>query len=235
MERAGKRAAAFFDVDGTIVDKTIVHYYMYFRRRQLSPLVGSAWQALYYAKCIYYLLLDRIDRTRLNEVFYRDYRGLSAGRVRDLAGDCYTQVVRPSRFVQVEACVGQHRAANHRIVLVTGSLDFIMAPLASELGADDVLAARLQEEDGRFTGRLVGAAVGAAEKARLILAYADSHGIDLAQSHAYGDSIADLPMLEAVGHPHVVNGDKALTAIARARSWPQHTWTVAGRNGAVPR
>ena len=60
--------------------------------------------------------------------------------------------------------------------------------------------------------------------------FAETHAIDLAASHAYGDSIADLPMLETVGHPHVVNPDKALAAVARRRRWPIHRWTV--RRGA---
>ena len=67
------------------------------------------------------------------------------------------------------------------------------------------------------------------EKANRIRRFADAGGIDLSLSHAYGDSIADLPMLESVGHPHVVNPDKALAATAKSRNWPMHRWTVASR------
>ena len=72
--RVGKPAphsAAFFDVDGTLVNSTIVHYYMYFKRQGMPPFVSAVWRAGFLLKCGYYLLLDRISRSRLNIVFYR--------------------------------------------------------------------------------------------------------------------------------------------------------------------
>jgi HAD superfamily hydrolase (TIGR01490 family) len=123
-------------------------------------------------------------------------------------------------------CIGAHRTAGRRTVLVTGSIDFIIAPLAESLGVDEVIAPGLLTENGRFTGALDGPPVGMEEKARRIAAFARAHDIDLAASFAYGDSKADLPMLEAVGHPQVVNPDKVLRMIAIHRGWPVHRWTL---------
>jgi phosphoserine phosphatase len=128
---AGRKPAAFFDVDGTLVQTTIVHYYVYFRRRRMSPLVGTLWYAIYLIKCTYYMLLDRIDRSKLNIVFYRSYAGLSAAEIKAQADDCYRDVIKPRQFAEGVACVGEHRKAGHEIVLVTGSIDFIMEPLAA--------------------------------------------------------------------------------------------------------
>ena len=221
------KTAAFFDVDGTLVDSTIAHYFRYFMFRRLRPLRAKVWYAGFLIRCAYYMALDRVDRGRLNVVFYRNYAGLPAAEIKSQAGDCFAQVTVPRRFAESGACVEEHRQAGRAIVLVTGSLDFIVEPLAREISADDMLAASLEERDGRFTGMLTGQPVWAEEKAQRMREYAAAKGIDLAQSHAYGDSLADLPMLEAVGFPHAVNPDRKLAAMARARGWAIHRWKAA--------
>ncbi len=221
-----RSAAAFFDVDGTLVHTTIVHYYAYFRRRRLPRGLGRLWTAGFLLKCLYYLFLDKLDRSLMNRVFYRSYAGMPATEVRAMAAGCYRDLIRPRSFAGGVAAVQAHLAEDRRPVLVTGSIDFIMEPLARELGVDDVLCPSLQVADDRFTGELDGKPVGEKEKARRIREFAEREGIDLSQSHAYGDSIADLPMLEAVGFPHAVNPDRKLAAIAKQRNWPRHRWTL---------
>jgi len=148
--------AAFFDVDGTLVDATIVHYYVFFRRRRMSRVGGAVWYAGFLIKCGYYLLLDRIDRNKLNVVFYRNYAGLPVKQTKADAVACHDEVVRFRRFAEGPRCVEEHQRQGHRIVLVTGSLGFVVAPLAVELNAFAVLAPTLLEHDGRFTGELDG-------------------------------------------------------------------------------
>ena len=225
------RAAAFFDVDGTLVQTTIVHYYMYFRMRRMSPLIGKLWRAGFLLKCGYYLVLDKMSRSRLNIIFYRSYRGLPADEIKAQVQDCYRDIIEPRRFEQAGDCLKEHRDAGRDIVLVSGSIDFIIEPLARELEATSMLAPSLLELNGRFSGKLDGPPIGEEEKARRVRHFAQARGIDLSWSHAYGDSIADLPMLETVGFPHVVNPDRALAATARARDWPIHRWTVAEAHG----
>ena len=221
------REAAFFDVDGTLCDTTIAHYYRYFMLRRLSPLAGRLWYATFLMKCGYYLLLDKFDRQRLNVVFYRSYAGLPVAEIKAQAADCHHDVVIPRRFEQAASCIEEHRDAGRVIVLVTGSLDFIIDPLAAEIHAGAVIATQLVESNGRFTGRLHGLPLGGQEKARRMQDFSQQHGIDLPRSHAYGDSMADLPMLEVVGFPHAVNPDRRLSATARQRGWPTHRWTIA--------
>lgn len=218
--------AAFFDVDGTLVNRTIVHYYIYLRRRLMSPLRAALWHPAYLLKCLYYLALDAVDRARFNLAFYTDYRGLPAADVRRLAPECFREVICPHVFAQARAVVETHRREGRSLVLVTGSLDFLMQPLAEEFGFHHLLAASLVELNGRFTGVLSTPPIGKQEKARMVREYAAAHGVDLSASYAYGDSLADLPMLEAVGYPNVVNPSRRLRNIARSRGWPVHRWAL---------
>jgi len=228
---ATPREATFFDVDGTLVQTTIAHYYAYFRRARMARPIAGIWHAWFLMKCGYFMILDRINRSMMNRVFYRGYRGLPVESTKAQSIQCYKDVILPRQFEQAPRAIEQHRQAGRRIVLVTGSIDFIIRPLAEALNVDAVLAARLVERDGHFTGALDGPPIGEQEKAVCIRRYAAQHNIDLSRSYGYGDSIADLPMLETVANAEVVNPDSALEAIARDRGWPIHRWTVAGQRG----
>ncbi len=233
--------AAFFDVDGTLVSTHIVHQYLFIRKTlanrhggALSAALYSVWLAAFYVRCLTYLYLDRVSRTRMNIVFYRNYRGLVGEHVRGAVDACFEQVLLPHLYPQAERCIRDHLQAGRRVVLVTGSIDFIISPLVRHFanhgrGARvDLIARTLVDEGGRLTGDLDGPPIGEEEKARAIERYVRSEKIDLSASYAYGDSIADLPMLELVGHPNVVNADRALAKNAGARGWPCHSWQHAG-------
>ena len=143
-----------------------------------------------------------------------------------MVAECYREMIEPRIFTQVTGCIAAHRHAGRKIVLVTGSIDFIMQPVVEAFGVDHLIAPALVESSGRFTGALDGPPVGEQEKARRMNEFATAHGIDLADSFAYGDSLADAPMLETVGHPQTVNPSKALAALAVSRGWPVHRWTI---------
>jgi HAD superfamily hydrolase (TIGR01490 family) len=115
-----------------------------------------------------------------------------------------------------------HRRRGDRVVLITGALDFLVAPL--RFLADDLVAARMTERRGAFTGELAEPPLTADGRASLGARMAAEHGADLADCHAYGDSSSDLPMLELVGHPHAVNPDFRLSREARRRRWPMLEW-----------
>jgi len=117
-----------------------------------------------------------------------------------------------------------HRADGRLLVLATTSPHDLVDPLASALGFDDVLATRYQEIDGKYTGRLMGRFIWGTNKRDAAREWAQVRGIDLAECHAYSDSFFDVPLLGAVGHPHPLNADPRLTAVALARRWPLEHW-----------
>jgi phosphoserine phosphatase len=118
-----------------------------------------------------------------------------------------------------------HRAAGHRVYLVSASPEEIVLPLADMLGVDGAICSRGEvDEEGRYTGAMAFYAYGA-EKATAMRELADRVGIDLASSSAYSDSATDLPMLEAVGRPVAVNADRALAKVAKERGWEMRSFT----------
>lgn len=237
--------AAFFDVDGTIVSTHIVHQYLHVRKYLadrhggfLARLGYRLWLPAFYLGCLRYLYLDRVSRTRMNIAFYRNYAGLESDRVREAVADCFDRVLRPNLFEQAVQCVGEHLRAGRRVVLVTGSIDFLIDPLARHLESRvegtarvGLIARTLVECNGRFTGGLDGPPIGQREKAEEVRRYVAREGINLSRSYAYGDSVADLPMLELVGFPIAVNADRGLLGTAKARGWPCHSWRPV-RNGS---
>ena len=225
--------AAFFDVDGTLVKSNIVDYYIHFATRDLTPLQRTLWLAGFAFKGVFYFILDLISRSRFNEVFYRNYRGLPIDQMATWSQVNFEQIIRPRIYPSALDCINQHKARQERIVLVTGSLDFIMAPLAEFLDVDATLATSLTVENNHYTGQLSGLAVGEEEKARLVNEFAEREGINLSQSYAYGDSHADLPMLNVVGHPVAINPDAALNKAAEREGYAINSWHLPDLGTAI--
>jgi phosphoserine phosphatase len=102
-----------------------------------------------------------------------------------------------------------HRAEGRAIYIVSSSPEEVVRPLARHFGVAGVLATRAMIVDGKYMGELEFYCYGDA-KAEAIRELASVRGIDLSSSYAYTDSITDLPMLRAVGHPVAVNPDRDL-------------------------
>lgn len=217
--------AAYCDVDGTLAATTIVTPLIWYQRKLRSAPASSLWLASLCLRAPYWLLLDRISRAASNRAIYRHYAGLHAARVRELAGACYAECLKPRLFPRALDRLAALRQEDVRLVLVTGGLDFLGQPLADELSAD-LVAPALQERDGLFTGALRDGPLTGEGKADAVRAHARAHGIDLAQSYAFGDAVGDLVLLECVGHPVAVNADNRLAAIATERGWQTEDWRL---------
>jgi HAD superfamily hydrolase (TIGR01490 family) len=215
---------AFFDVDGTLTQTTILHPLVWYQRDHLSRLRFALWAAGLALDVPRLVLIDRRSRGRLNIVFFHRYAGLPADDVRAWHLRTFDDNLRRRIYAAAAAAIEDHRRQGHRIVLVTGGLDFVMRPLGEYLGAADVMATHLAERDGVFTGEIMRPPIAEEHKGDLVRACADKHGIDLAHSFAYTDSIGDLSMLQCVGHPIAVNADRRLRRLAAARGWPIENW-----------
>jgi putative phosphoserine phosphatase/1-acylglycerol-3-phosphate O-acyltransferase len=116
------------------------------------------------------------------------------------------------------------RRGGYRLVLTTTTPVDMIEPFAESLGFDDVIGTRYEVRDGRYTGGLEGPFVWGMGKLAAVRRWARAAGVDLPASHACSDSAFDLPLLSSVGHPHAVNPDPTLTAVAALRRWPVEHW-----------
>jgi HAD superfamily hydrolase (TIGR01490 family) len=219
--------AAFFDIDGTITHTNILEPLLWYCRAHLSRPRFARLAVGLLVRAPYYLWLDRHSRSRFNIVFYRRYAGLPADALRDWHRRTFAGNLQRTVFPAALDCVRDHQRQGHRVVLITGGLDFVMRPLAEFLHADEMIATHLRERDGRLTGELDGPAIADAHKAALVHAYAQHHGIDLGSSFAYGNSWGDVPMLECVGNAVAVNSDARLRRLAESRGWGIVRWRSA--------
>lgn len=219
-----EKTVAFFDVDGTLLKSTIVHCYIWMRSLQMPFFLKHLWLIGFLPKIVYYLILDSISRTRFNEVFYRNYRGLEVAEMKALSMEMFEAYIRPKIFSEAVSQIQEHKEQGTAVVLVTGSLDFVVQPIADYLAVDAVLAPQLREQDGQFTGELTTAPLIGEAKAEAMRDYADQHEVSLEESYAYGDSQSDLPMLECVGNPIVVNPGKSFRQKALKSGWEMHEW-----------
>ena len=112
------------------------------------------------------------------------------------------------------------REAGYRLILVSGGLDFAIAPAVRHFGFDDVICNHLEYNDGVATGEVTPPLLAEEEKVRAIEQYCREYNVDSAHSKAYSDSLSDLPMLECVGEPAAVNPDRGLRRAAEERNWP---------------
>ena len=221
--------AAIFDVDGTLVGSNVVSYYAWLKLREMPTVARPLWAAAFLAKIPFYWALDKVSRAHFNRAFYKNYAGWEPSRARHLGQESFPGFTLSRIYPEALACLREHKRMGHRVVLLSGALDFLLDPFKDL--ADDVLSASLAEEDGVYTGELSGAPVAGEARARMLASFARKRGVDLARSYAYADSISDLPMLEAVGNPVAVNPDRRLAAAASSRGWQLRQWN---KNGASP-
>jgi HAD superfamily hydrolase (TIGR01490 family) len=218
--QTGTQVAAFFDLDNTLLpgEASEVRFFRSLWRRKV---VG--WPEL---KASAKWLLRHLPALSLQPL--RERKIYLAGKP--------AQVIEPlgEEFCREELCpvvaadgmrrMEEHRRAGHRIVLITGSLDFLVQPIAEALRVDRSIAAALEQVEGLYTGRLVAPLPYGEEKRALIQRLAEELDLDLAACFAYGDSPGDIEILKAVGHPMVVNPIRGMSGFAARQRWPIVHW-----------
>jgi HAD superfamily hydrolase (TIGR01490 family) len=216
---ATTRAAAFFDLDKTVIAKSST--LAFGRPFYKGGLVNRrAVLKSSYAQFVY--LLQGADEAQMDRM--RDYlKALCAGwpveQVSAIVAETLHELINPLVYDEAVALFEEHHAARRDVVIVSSSGEEVVGPIGDMLGVDRVVATRMVVEEGLYTGDIEFYAYGEG-KAEAMRELARDHHYDLAASYAYSDSMTDLPMLEAVGHPTAVNPDKALRKVALERGWP---------------
>lgn len=211
------RTAAFIDVDGTLLTVQSARLYIAFLRRK--GLVSTTdWLRILLAAVAH--RLGFLDMRRLVLMSSRFIRGRSEEETLAHCREWFATELRGHFRTEMLAVIEEHRRAGHLLALLTGSTRHVAGLIAAELGIGHLLVTELETIDGRFTGKAVGPVCFGKGKVAKARTFASEHGIDLGSSYFYSDSISDLPMLESVGHPCVVDPDPRLGLEAQRRSWP---------------
>ncbi len=206
--------AAIFDVDRTLVVPTSMEkvFVPFLIRRRYLRAPDLARYLIYWARA-----LGNQPGAAHNKAHLQ---GKDPSELQRLAAECFRDEIVPRISDEGRRQVASHQAQGHLVVLLSGTLEPLADQLKQELGADLALAARLEVKEGALSGELNGQRPYGQEKARLVRQLCITHGIDLANSYAYGDHHSDYPLLSMVGHPHAVNPDHGLRVKARERGWP---------------
>ncbi len=211
--------AAFFDLDKTVIARaSVVAFGGPLRRRGLVNRRTVA-RAVLGQLLFLWFGADEEKMSKIRESMLEVSAGWDRDEVRAIVEETLTDVIEPLIYAEAQALISLHRSAGDRIWLVSSAPSEIVEPLAAMLGVDGAIASKAEiDELGRYTGKIAFYAQGEG-KATAIRALAESHHLDLDESSAYSDSVTDLPMLEAVGHPFAVNPDRALAKEAKERGW----------------
>ena len=213
------RTAAFFDLDKTVIAKssTLAFSKPFFDQGLLNRravLKSSYAQFLFLMSGADHDQMDRM-RTYLTDMC----TGWDVEQVRSVVGETLHEIVDPLVFAEAANLIADHKLCGRDVVVVSASGEEIVAPIAAALGATHAMATRMVVDDGKYTGEVAFYCFGEG-KAEAIRELAAREGYSLEHCYAYSDSITDLPMLETVGHPSVVNPDRGLRKEAAARDWP---------------
>jgi HAD superfamily hydrolase (TIGR01490 family) len=221
----GGMEAAFFDLDKTVIDRASIAAFG--RPFMKGGLINRRVVARAAISQLIYLQFgaDEERLVRVRESMLALTKGWERAQVRRIVRETLLETIEPIMYAEALELMELHRAAGHRVYLVSASPEEIVMPLADMLGVDGAICSRGEiDDEGRYTGRMAFYAYGP-EKATAMRELAERTGIDLATSSAYSDSATDLPMLEAVGRPVAVNADRALAKIAKERGWETRTFT----------
>jgi HAD superfamily hydrolase (TIGR01490 family) len=209
--------AAVFDVDRTLVPVTTTEriFIRYLVRRRVIGLRAVLYTLGYMAR--------RFPRVSPFAAI-RGRRAYLAGqpyeKMRRLALACFETNIKPRISRAGIRAIQEHKAQGHTIVLLSGSLHFLLEPLRDYLGADHLIAAHMEVVDGTLTGRIEGDYPYGDLKATIIEHFAREHGIDFSQSFAYADHHTDHAVLRLFGNPVVINPKARMVRIARREGWP---------------
>ena len=224
LDAMPQRQAAFFDLDKTIIAKS--SSLAFSRSFQQGGLISRrAVIRSAYAQFVYLVGgADHDQMEKMRQFLSELCTGWDVEVVKQIVADTVHNIVNPLVYDEAFSLIEEHHLARRDVIIVSTSGLEVVGPIGDMLGADRVIASRLEVVDGKYSGEIAYYAY-AEEKARAIRQLAEQEGYDMEHCYAYSDSITDLHMLEAVGHPHAINPDKELRRIAIERGWPVLVFT----------
>ena len=217
----------FFDVDNTLMQGTSL--FQLGREAWAKKIIGVRQIALFAWHQRRFIKVGENDDhlKTAREKALGLVGGHTTAEIRDLAESIWEHRIQPRLYSETVGLTQEHMAKGHEVWLVSATPWEIGDVMARRLGLTGALGTRAVTVDGVYTGELIGHVLHNERKAEAVRELAAESGADLADSWAYSDSRNDIPLLELVGHPVVVNPDAALSHHAREHGWPVLTLSPA--------
>lgn len=208
---------AFFDVDHTLVQGSTAFLCapVLWREGVLGPVMMArvAWAHLRH-------FIGGLDYEAVYARGVLPFVGMPLETARAQIRECFEERIKPRVYREGLRFMEQHRAAGHRVVLLSASTVYLLELFREIAPVDDVIAFRQHARDGVLVNDYDRPVCYGPNKLVLARRYAEQHGADLGDCVFYSDSGSDRPLLRAVGHPFAVNPDPVLWAEATRRGWP---------------
>jgi putative phosphoserine phosphatase/1-acylglycerol-3-phosphate O-acyltransferase len=225
----GPKIAALFDVDRTLLAGFSAGAFMKDRltsgRLDLGNMLRATASAVRFGR-------KQTSFPSFLEETSTDLVGMKEDELLEEGQRIFAKHLATDIYPEARALVEAHRARGHTVAIVSSATHFQIDAVAADLGIEHVLCTELEfDASGRFTGRVRRPAVWQQGKADVAETFARSHDVDLSQSYFYSDSHDDLPLLDRVGRPRLVNPDAALARVGARRGWPVFQFSSRGRPG----
>lgn len=218
------RTAAFLDLDQTVIAKSSA---LAFSKPFMDQGLINRRTVLKSSYAQFLMLLSGADHDQMERMrahLTNMCTGWDVEQVKSIVNETMHDIVTPLIFAEAAELIADHKLCGRDVVVVSASGEEIVAPIARALGATHAMATRMVVADGKYTGEIAFYCYGEG-KVQAIRELAAREGYPLEHCYAYSDSITDLPMLQVVGHPSVVNPDRALRKEAIANGWPILTFS----------
>ncbi|HET9873630.1 MAG TPA: HAD-IB family hydrolase [Propionibacteriaceae bacterium] len=218
--QADPHAAAFFDLDNTVIQgASMFHLAKGLYRHGFFParlIVKGVWLQVYF-RVVGRENPEHIEATRTTTLAF--IKGHTVAELEEIADEIYEQSISSRIWPGTRAIAQMHLDVGQQVWLVTAAPLEVAAVIAQRLGLSGAVGTTAEHLDGVYTGRLRGELLHGPAKGEAVRALAHDHGLELARCFAYSDSFNDLPMLSLVGHPCAINPDRRLQLHALENDW----------------
>jgi len=225
---SGPKIGAFFDVDRTLLAGFSAAAFI---RDKFSNEGIDIGQAVASVGGAFRFGMNQSSFPTFLEESSGDLIGLSEEDLEEVGERVFNQRLVTEIYPESRALVEAHQRRGHTVAIISSATHFQIDALAQELGIEHVLCTELEFVDGKFTGNVVRPACFREGKAKAGHDLAEEFDLDLSESYFYTDSHDDLPLLDIVGNPRLVNPDSELSQIGSRNGWPVYRFQSRGRPG----
>ncbi|MBW1886153.1 MAG: HAD family hydrolase [Deltaproteobacteria bacterium] len=217
------RVGAFFDMDKTIISENSASVYL---RESWERGEVSAWDLARGLGAYLQYKLGALDVQSWTVQMLSELKGQREATMFEEGRVLFEKRMARRIYPEAARLIAEHIASGHVVAIVSGSIRYLVEPLAESLSVEHVLCTQLEAVDGVLTGRCIEPVCLEEGKIHWLQGFIEQHQIDLARSWFYSDSISDLPVLDLVGHPVATNPDPMLYRTATRRGWPVRIFDV---------